>query len=103
MSPISFELAIDTPLFLMWDFQNQVDDKAVLIRTKENNNLGYVPRYYNRMLLRLRELGVCLTAKVEHVNPVDSHSWYRVLCTVTAPWPPGFDPLEDDEFQPLAP
>lgn len=99
----SIEPASDTPLFLMWDFQNQFDDKAVMIRTEGNDNLGYVPRYYNRMLLRLRERGVCLTTKVEHVNPVGSPPWYRVLCTVTAPWPPGFDPLEDDEFQPIVP
>lgn len=103
MSPISIEPAIGAPLFLMWDFQNQFDDKAVMIRTKDNDNLGYVPRYYNRMLLRLRELGVCLTTKVEHVNPVGSPPWCRVLCTVTAPWPPGFDPLHDDDFQQLAP
>ena len=89
--------AAERPIFLMWDFQNPEDDRALMIRSENNQNLGWVPRYYNRMLLKLRERGVPITARAEHVNPPGTPPWYRVLCSVTAPWPQGFDPVAEDE------
>lgn len=92
-------------LALMSDPMNSHDRDAVAVRTggdDEYTMLGYVPRYLAR---DIRELCTncdpgCIELTVMQVNQ-DAPLQQRLLCQMTACWPPDFRPCEEIEFQPL--
>ncbi len=91
-------------LFLMRDVQNKADKMALLLRTDDPMSMvGYVPRYYSAefstVMGRVELDSVCVT--VERVNP-DAPSNFRLLCKFTSPWPSGFLPCSEGEFEVLA-
>jgi hypothetical protein len=91
-------------LFLARDIQNPHDANALLMRTNDPMSLvGYCPRYYSAEFTRLVDaVGADkVEVVVEQVNP-DAPSQLRMLCKLTAPWPPNFSPCARDEFVPLA-
>lgn len=91
-------------LFLMRDFQNRYDAMALLMRTDDPVSLaGYCPRYYAAEFTKLVEAvgNDVVKVTVEHTNP-DAPSQLRLLCKLSAPWPPNFSPCARDEFVPLA-
>jgi hypothetical protein len=91
-------------LFLTQDIQNESDRMALLLRTGVPYTLvGFVPRYFSSEFTKLIDAdgadGVRVT--VQRVNPT-APIQYRLLCTLTAPWPTDFVPCAEDVFQPLA-
>ena len=97
------QLKPDTRLYLMYDVQNEQDPRAVSIRTEPAMIVGYVPRYFAsdfRSLLSKNEKDA-VKVVVERVNrgaPIQ----FRLLCSITANWPKGFQPCSGRLFQPLA-
>lgn len=91
-------------VFLMKDVQNKIDQNALAIRVEQPSSmlLGYVPRYYARGIARLLESkDVNLTGEVKRIN-TDAPMDMRVLVSLKAKVPIGFDLLKDvDDFLPL--
>jgi hypothetical protein len=92
-------------LFLMHDFQNPYDNRALMIRTEDGYNVGYCPRYLlDDVFELLRQLsGTEQTVKVtvERVNLPPTPIQFRLLCKLTAAWPEGFRPFAGPIYQPI--
>ena len=90
-------------LNLLDDPDNAVNPRAVLINTRNDKPVGWIPDYLLGTVQELR----CLTSDddievtAEHVNPPDVESYMRLICRLTAPWPDGYEPLSGPEFQPI--
>jgi hypothetical protein len=82
---------------------NPADPEALRVLTRANGtHLGFVPRYLCRDVHQLREAcGDEVRARVRRVNPPPTPAQFRVLCTLEAPWPRGFDPVSAPDFEPL--
>jgi hypothetical protein len=63
--------------------------------------IGYVPNYLLGDVDRLETARQPIAFTVERVNAPPHPSHYRVLVRMSAPWPPGFRPLDAEEFMPL--
>ncbi len=88
-------------LYLAHDMQNRHDRNALLLRTESVVNMGYVPRYLSNDFLQLLKANFdCVKVFVAKVN-LEAPTQYRVLCTMTAPWPKSFAPCSGPDFQPL--
>jgi hypothetical protein len=100
------ELSPGDTLYMMKDFQNERDPRAMLLRTLDPISLvGYAPMYYAQDFGFLAEAGAAPTAiriQVDRVNP-DAPLQYRLLCRMTTPWPKSFNACESELFQPIAP
>ena len=91
-------------LFIMKDLQNEFDPNALVLRTDDPVSFaGYCPRYFNADFNYL--LNECngkdVEVKVVKINP-DAPYQLRLLCSISACWPTGFSPCEDELHQPLA-
>lgn len=91
-------------LYLVQDLQNSVDSTALLLRTGEPLTLvGYAPRYYSadftQLIKHVSSPEVAVT--VERVNP-HAPAQYRLLCKLSAPWPSGFAPCQNGQYEPLS-
>jgi hypothetical protein len=90
-------------LYLQLDIQNPADPEAVSVRTDNPKRiLGFVPRLMDRDLQRLiHENGPSqvLVTLAEVFSDAPLNIRYR--CQIDAPWPKGFVPYADPEFQPL--
>jgi hypothetical protein len=96
-------LDVDEMLFPMFDVSNPYDPHAIAVRTGDPRHLiGYVPRFF------VRELRTCIESarmedvylKVARVN-LEAPLQFRLLCRFTSPWPKGFKPWSQPEYQPL--
>jgi hypothetical protein len=97
------ELDVGEMLFAMFDISNPYDPHAIAIRTGDPRHLiGYVPRFF------ARELRTCIESvrmedvhlKVARVN-LEAPLQFRLLCRFTSPWPSGFKPWNQPEYQAL--
>lgn len=91
-------------LFLMPDPQNRYDVYAVALRTDDPITIvGYCPRYLSKDFLLLLKNGAPDTPEVtvERVNS-DAPIQLRLLCSLCAPWPEGFEPCSGEEYEVLA-
>src|SRR5262245_14515322 len=82
---------------------NPADPRAVRVLTiVRGTHLGFVPRYLcdDVHALRAAQQGDVRTI-VRRVNPPPTPAQFRVLCSLEAPWPVGFQPLSSPEFEPL--
>jgi hypothetical protein len=83
---------------------NPHDSQAVAVGLDRDGRLrlGYVPRYLARDARTLaRRVGVdAIDLRVVRLNP-GAPLQMRLLCSLTAPWPPGFNPCSGIEFQPI--
>jgi hypothetical protein len=92
----------------MRDFQNPRDPDALALRTAETFArdiyvIGYVPRYLRGDFLKLIQLNAAPQILVERVNPSPTPVQFRVLCEALMPWPKGFEPFSEPEYEPLVP
>jgi hypothetical protein len=91
-------------LFLMPDPQNPHDRDAVALRTDDPVTIvGYCPRYLSKDVLLLLKSGAPDTPEVtvERVNN-DAPMQLRLLCSLRAPWPEGFEPCSGEDYEVLA-
>jgi hypothetical protein len=96
---LALTLQQGSPLVLEPEPENKSDRLAVKV-LHERVHLGYVPRYLTKDMHRLLVYGD-VQARVELVNRPPVPVQFRILCSLNAPWPPGFRPLQDEEFQPI--
>lgn len=96
------QLKVGDKLFLMFDVQNQHDRNAVAVRTDDPVTIvGYTPRYIAEDVAKLIAFNNEETSlTVERVN-MDAPLQMRLLCKLRAPWPRGFSPCSQSEFEPL--
>jgi hypothetical protein len=92
----------------MRDFENPRDPDALALRTAESFErdvyiVGYVPRYLCSDILKLIQLHAMPQIVVERVNPSPAPVQFRVLCRAQTPWPEGFEPFSEPEYEPIAP
>jgi len=93
----------DEPLFVMWDFQNEVDPTALAVRTSDHVFLGYMPAYLTRDVLKINASCSKCRVFVERVNLPPAGVHHRLLCRVEGCWPSGFIPYTTDDYLPLQP
>ncbi|MCQ3807033.1 MAG: hypothetical protein OXB92_04495 [Acidimicrobiaceae bacterium] len=91
-------------LALVDDADNQVNALAIHIDTAHGQPIGWVPNYLVNTVHDLRELSGddAVTISVEHVNPPEVAPYMRLICRMSSPWPDGYQPFSDPEFQPIA-
>jgi len=90
-------------LYLMFDTQNEVDDRALILRTCPPVTIvGYCPRYLTKDFASLfnQDKASEVSVTVERVNP-DAPLQLRLLCRFSAPWPKDFTPFSDEWFSPI--
>lgn len=90
-------------LYIMKDFQNDIDSNAFALRTGDPIKLlGYLPRY---LALDVKELCAKIEPKDINISVVknnkDAPMAFRYLCEIDAPWPKDFTPCHGDEYTPL--
>ncbi len=65
-------------------------------------HIGFVPRYLCRDVHALLSAsGGQAPALVRRVNPAPAPAQFRVLCSLDSPWPEGFRPLANPDFEAL--
>ncbi len=80
---------------------NPVNPRAILVSTRTDRRVGWVPDCLLEMVHDLREMAaVEITA--EHVNPDTSPPHMQLLCRLRAPWPNEYEPLSGPDYQPIA-
>ena len=91
------------PLVLQAEPENAHDPNAVRVLTTVNGvHLGYVPRYLCDDVHALHETSPeKLSVRVRRVNVPPAPAQFRVLCEMSAPWPPDFRALSDRDFEPI--
>ena len=55
---------------------NKFDDRAIVVKDKEGNKLGYVPRVNNEILSRLMDAGKLVYGKVKSKEKIDN--WVKI-------------------------
>lgn len=98
------DVGAGSPLYLMKDFQNEKDKNALALRTKDPACLlGYLPRYLAVDVTSLSDFVDAndISTSIVKCNP-EAPMDFRYLCQIDAPWPNGFCPCADDEYQPLS-
>jgi hypothetical protein len=89
-------------LLLVDEPTNGSNLRAVLLHAQDECPVGYAPDYLVDHIHELRQLnGHDPRVVVEHVNDRTSAPHLRLLCRLSAPWPEGYQPFSDAQFQPL--
>lgn len=100
-------LRVGERLLLQHDFQNPFDPRALMVRTAENSpndlySLGYCPRYLIDDLFEvIRSNPKEAVVTVVKVNAPPAPTWFRVLCSLSAVWPLGYQPFSGEQYQPV--
>jgi hypothetical protein len=97
------ELKYGERLYLVLDPQNQFDKYAIMIRTADPvYAIGYCPRYLTGDFYKLLNIENVdeISVSVKKVNK-DAPLNFRLLCNIVAPWPNGFHPCDQDEYEPI--
>lgn len=95
-------LETNSQLFIIKDCQNQYDANALLLRTKNKHNLGYIPRYLTKDIIKLLEINPqSVKVHIEKINLAPVPIQLRLLCNLTVPWPKNFAPFSDEDYQPI--
>lgn len=97
-------LNVGDHLALVDDSDNKVNALAIHIDTAHGEPIGWVPNYLVNTVHDLRDLAGdnAVTITVEHVNPPEVAPYMRLICRLSSPWPDGYEPFSDPEFQPIA-
>jgi hypothetical protein len=93
------ELNAGQELELVPEPDNKHDQWAVKVANRDQV-IGYCPRFINHDLHRLMsgDSGKVM-ARIERINDESAPIQYKVLCTVQADWPHGFEPFSDPEYK----
>ena len=95
----------DDHLLLMKDFQNEIDESALLLRTKDDpvELLGFCPSFFVKDFNELIEKNGNQKVKVS-VQKVNNSApmQLKLLCKLVTSWPKNFKPFNSYEFQPYS-
>ncbi|MGR3220978.1 MAG: hypothetical protein ACUZ8H_14335 [Candidatus Anammoxibacter sp.] len=90
-------------LYLMKDVQNESDSLALVLRTEDPPEIvGYCPKFFvNDFNILIDKNGPgAIDVNVEKVN-IKAPLQLKLLCKLRTPWPDGYNPFEDESFQPV--
>ncbi len=96
------ELVPGTRLYVMRDVQNEFNRSALILRSKDKVNLGYIP---DLLVDDLAALDLSLdnfVVTVTQVNPHPSPVQHRVLCNLQSRWPDEQGPFMSERFMPIS-
>lgn len=88
-------------LYVMQDLQNDFNSRALLIRSEDKINLGYIPDLLVDGLGSLEFTRDQPVVTVSRVNPSPAPVQHRVLCELRAQWPAGQHPFSAEQYEPL--
>lgn len=89
-------------LLVVDDPSNAFNPRALVLRTRDRRQIGWIPDYLVDHVHDLRQLNASEpTVEVEHVNDRDVAPHMRLLCRLRAPLPHGYVPFSDARFQPI--
>lgn len=97
-------LAPGEPLVLQPDPENPYDPRALrVLTTVRGVHLGFVPRYLCDDVHALQHAAGQdeVHVQVRRINSQPAPAQFRILCALEAPWPAGFQPLANPDFEPL--
>ncbi len=90
-------------LMMMHDIQNAFDSRALILRTVDQNVVGFCPRYLTKDFFELvSNFPQQVQITVERVNPSPTPLQFRLLCNLTAQWGQSFQPFSGPTYQSLA-
>jgi hypothetical protein len=95
------QLGLGDRLYVMRDVQNVVNPRALLLRTEDTVNLGYVPDLLVDDLAGLDLSSDNFEVTVAQVNPSPAPVQHRVLCRLQVGWPNGVQPFMSERFKPI--
>lgn len=95
------KLAVGESLFVMRDVQNQHNPKALLLRSDDKVNLGYIPDLLVDDFAELDLSSELFKVTVAKVNLPPSPVQHRILCRLQASWPAGQRPFGSERFMPI--
>ena len=88
-------------LYVMRDVQNQHSSSALLLRSDDKVNLGYIPDLLVDDLAG-RDLSFDnFIVTVAQINPHPSPVQHRVLCNLQTRWPDAYRPFMSERFNPI--
>lgn len=89
-------------LTLVPEPMNKHDALAIQVHGR-GVKLGYCPRYLNQDFHTLLGRSTEVKLTVEKVNPSPAPVQLRLLCSLSADWPSGFEPFADEAYRPVQP
>jgi hypothetical protein len=95
------ELRPQEPLLTRLDRDNPYNPRAVLLRTADGHDVGYLPDYMVDDIARLAALPRQLEVFVVRVNPPPVPVHHRVLGRLVAGWAPDFQPYSGTAYRSL--
>lgn len=88
-------------LLIMKDIQNETDELALTLRTKEDpiELMGYCPAFFIKDFNKLLDANGVKDVEVvvQRINE-DAPLQLKLLCKLVTKWPNDFNPFEEDEF-----
>ena len=90
-------------LYAMRDVQNPFNARALLLRSEDKINLGYVPDLLVDDLAELDFSPDAFEVTVARVNSHPAPVRHRILCQLKTRWPPSRRPFASPRFEPLDP
>jgi hypothetical protein len=97
------ELRPGDRLTLAAESDNQTNPLAMLVLASPERRVGYMPDYLLGFVHDLNDLNAqAPDITVEHVNDENVPAHLRLLCRLSAPWPPGYEAFAEAMYQSLA-
>jgi hypothetical protein len=88
-------------LFVALELTNPVTRAAVQLQTEDYSMIGWAPRYLvSDLVAAIVQSPGDYEAQVVRVNPMPAPSKQRILVELRGHWP-DYEPMTDEEFQPL--
>jgi len=89
-------------LYIVVDFQNPIDNRALMLRTEDRINIGYLPRYLLNDTWNLMSDCPDIEVYAAQANPDPTPLQQRLLCRLVSCWPDSFKPFEELIYKPLS-
>lgn len=96
------KLEVGEKLFIAKDMQNEFDENALLIRTRDPIEIvGYIPRIYSKDISYLIDGDKSACLEVKQVNK-EAPMQFQLLCGFNVKWKTGFKPFDNEDFKLLS-
>lgn len=89
-------------LFIMHDYQNPVDQEALVLRTEDYCCVGFLPRYLLHDCWKLVRQEKAIKVIIEKLNPPPAPVQQRILCKMETTRPKDFKPCSSRDYQPFS-
>ena len=96
-------LKVGDQLTLADEPDNKVNSLAIHLDSKQGGPIGWLPNYLINTVRDIRQLAGhdAVTVTADHINEPEVAPYMRLICRLTSPWPDGYEPFSDADFQPI--